>query len=319
MFLQRTIRSPATVVGIGLHSGKSISLTFRPAPVNTGIHFLRSDLPGRPSMQAKAEFISATVNATTLGGPDFSVATVEHCMSALAVLRIDNLIIEIDGPEIPIGDGSAWTFWTAITKAGVVEQEQPRKYFYITRPIYFGNEEKHAYVVPYNGLRLTCTIDFAHPKIRNQTIDLDINPHSFEQQLAKARTFGFLKDVEGLKARGLALGGSLENAVVLDDQDVINPEGLRYMDEFVRHKAMDALGDLVTLGQPLMGHVVLFKTGHDMMSRFVKKILESKDCYRFVELGTDLTQEDLGGRLPLSMNVQDEIEPFSFESVSRFK
>lgn len=296
MFLQRTIRKRAVVKGIGLHTGKPATLTFCPAPENTGVYFVRNDLPGSPAMSTRAEFVTATTMATTLGGSEFSVSTVEHCLSALAALRIDNLFIELDGPEIPIGDGSAIVFLEALLEAGVVEQEQPRKYAYISQPIYYGTDEKHAYVVPYNGLRVTCTIEFAHPKIGHQTLDLDINEHTFARELARARTFGFMKDVEAMQAKGLARGGSLDNAVVLDSQDILNPDGLRWANEFVRHKMLDALGDLVTLGMPLMGHVVLYKAGHDVMNRLVRKILDSPNDYRHIELGSSLPEVSMEGR-----------------------
>lgn len=290
MFLQRTLRQRAKVEGIGLHTGQPSRLTFCPAPEDTGIYFVRTDLPGKPAISTRAEFVTATTMATVLGGQAFSVSTVEHCLSALAALRIDNLFIELDGPEIPIGDGSARVFLDAIMKAGFVEQNRPRKYAYITEPIYYGTDEKHAYVTPYNGLRLSCTIDFPHPKIGRQYLDLDINEEIFDRELASARTFGFLKDVETLRAKGLALGGSLDNAVVLDGEEVLNPEGLRFPDECVRHKILDALGDLVTLGMPLMGHVVLHKAGHDVMNHLVRKIIESTDSYRHIELGTHLPE-----------------------------
>lgn len=291
MFLQKTIRKRTVVNGIGVHSGKPCSLTFIPAPPNTGVHFVRSDLPEKPSLSAQAENVKATGYATTLGGAVFSVSTVEHCLSALSALRIDNLFIELDGPEIPICDGSASAFLEALHKVGLVEQDQPRKYCYVTQPIYFSEGEKQAYVVPYHGLRLTVTIDFPHPKIGKQKFDIDVNDQSFTREIAQARTFGFLKDVEALQARGLALGGSLDNAIVLDENGIINPGGLRFDDEFVRHKALDALGDLVTLGMPLMGHVVLHKSGHDIMNKLIKKIIESKDSYKHIELGADLTEE----------------------------
>jgi UDP-3-O-[3-hydroxymyristoyl] N-acetylglucosamine deacetylase len=294
MFLQRTIRKKVKIEGVGLHTGAPTSLTFRPAPVDTGIYFVRTDLPGSPAVAARADHVRATALATTLGGPAFSVSTVEHCLSTLAAFRIDNLFIELDGPEIPIGDGSAYVFMEALLAAGLVEQEDPRKYAYITQPIFYGDGEKHAYVVPYNGLRVTCTIEFPHPKIGRQKIDLDINEHSFARELSRARTFGFLKDVEAMRAKGLARGGSLDNAVVLDNQDVLNPEGLRYADEFVRHKALDALGDLVTLGMPLMGHLVLYKAGHDVLNRLVRKIIESPESYRHIELGADLPEAVAG-------------------------
>ncbi len=292
MFLQRTIRKPVRIDGIGLHTGAPASLTFRPAPANTGIYVVRSDLPGAPHIHVSAEHVRATQLATVLGGAAFSVSTVEHCLSSLAALRIDNLLIELSGPEIPIGDGSAAVFMEGLLAAGLIDQDEPRKYAYITQPIFYGDGDKHAYVVPYNGLRITVTIDFAHPSIGRQQLDLDINETTFARDLARARTFGFLKDVEAMRAKGLARGGSLENAVVLDHDSVINPEGLRFADEFVRHKMLDALGDLVTLGMPLMGHVVLYKAGHDVMNRLVRKILESSDAYRRVELGA-LAPEDL--------------------------
>lgn len=216
-------------------------------------------------------------------------------MSAISALRIDNLLIELDGPEIPICDGSAKEFLKALHAVGMTEQDQPRKYCYITQPIYFEEGEKQAYVVPYHGLRVTVTIDFPHPAIGRQKLDLDINDQSFTREIANARTFGFLKDVEALQARGLALGGSLENAIVLDDTKIMNPDGLRYVDEFVRHKTLDALGDLVTLGMPLMGHVVLHKAGHDVMNKMIRKIIDAKDSYKHIELGADIS-EDLAMR-----------------------
>jgi len=288
MFLQRTIRSRTTVDGIGLHTGAPARLTFCPAPEGTGIYFVRRDLPGVPAISTQAELVTATTMATTLGGAEFSVSTVEHCLSTLAALRIDNLIIELDGPEIPIVDGSAGPFLDAILKVGFADQNQPRKYAYITQPIMEGDAEKHAYVVPYNGLRISCTIDFPHPLIGLQSMSIDITESSFTREVARARTFGFLKDVEALRARGLARGGSLENAVVLDHDKILNPEGLRWPDEFVRHKVLDALGDLVTLGMPLMGHVVLHRAGHDLMNRLVRKILESNERFRHIELGSGL-------------------------------
>jgi UDP-3-O-[3-hydroxymyristoyl] N-acetylglucosamine deacetylase len=290
MFLQRTIRKRVEVKGIGLHTGKPTKLTFCPAPENTGVYFVRADLPGRPALAARASNVQATQLATTVGGEHFSVSTVEHCLSTLSAFRIDNLFIELDGPEIPIGDGSAKYFLDALLEAGMVEQETPRKYAYINQTIYYGDSDKYAYIAPYNGLRITCTIDFPHPRIGKQTLDIDINEQSFAREIAPARTFGFMRDVEILRAKGLALGGSMQNAIVLDPEEILNPEGLRFHDEFVRHKVLDALGDLVTLGMPLMGNVVLYKAGHDLMNRLVNKILESPESYRTIELGADLPE-----------------------------
>ena len=277
--------------GTGLHTGKPARLTFCPAPTDIGIYFVRTDLKGRPAISARAQFVRATTMATTLGEDLFSVSTVEHCLSALTALRIDNLFIELDGPEVPIGDGSAYPFLQALLEAEIAEQDQPRKYAYIDQLIHYGNKEKYAYVVPYNGLRVTCTIEFPHPKIGRQVLDLDVNEYTFATELARARTFGFLGDVENLRRRGLARGGSLENAVVLDTEDIINPEGLRFKDEFVRHKILDALGDLATLGLPLMGHLVLYKTGHEVMNHLIRKILASPRNYRHIELGGQRLEE----------------------------
>lgn len=297
MFLQKTIRKRVKVEGIGLHSGQPCTLDFVPAPAGTGVNFVRSDLPGKPSLRVWAPNVSATGYATTLGGKEFSVATVEHCLSALSALRIDNLIIELNGPEIPITDGSAQHFLAALQKVGLVEQDSPRRYCLVTQPLHYAEGDKQASVFPYQGLRLTVTIDFPHGAIGKQKIDLDINEQSFARELARARTFGFLKDVEGLQAQGLARGASLDNAIGLDDQKVVNPSGLRWSDEFVRHKALDALGDLVTLGAPLMGHLVLHKAGHDLMNKFVKLLLNSPEHSRLIELGADLSDEQ---RLRLS-------------------
>jgi UDP-3-O-[3-hydroxymyristoyl] N-acetylglucosamine deacetylase len=291
MFLQKTIRQRIQVQGLGLHSGKPATLTFVPAPPNSGVHFIRRDLPGVPSVKVDARNVSATGYATTLSCKEFSVSTVEHCLSALSALRIDNLFIELDGPEIPIIDGSALCFLEAIEKVGLIEQEQPRKYCCITAPIQYEEGDKQAYVLPYQGLRLTVTIDFPHPCIGRQKMDVDVNEVSFTREIAPARTFGFLKEAQDLQAKGLALGASLDNAIGLDQNSILNPEGLRFVDEFVRHKALDALGDLVTLSMPMMGHVVLYKAGHDMMNKLVRKIQDASDGTRIMELGADPTDQ----------------------------
>jgi len=290
MFLQKTLRQRVSVSGHGLHSGAPCKLTFVPAPPRSGVHFVRADLPGRPSVKVLAENVTATGYATTLSCPEFSIATVEHCLSALSALRIDNLIVELDGPEIPIVDGSSKSFLDAILSVGLIEQDQPRQYCSIVEPIYFSEGEKQAYVLPYQGLRVSVTIDFPHPAIGRQKLDLDINEVSFAREVAPARTFGFVKDLESLQKQGLARGGGLHNAIGLDDHGILNPEGLRFPDEFVRHKALDALGDLVTLGMPLMGHLVLYKAGHDIMNKLVRKIQSSPSCTRVVEWGTDLAE-----------------------------
>lgn len=292
MFLQKTLKSKAVIQGVGLHKGLETTLSFCPAPANTGIHLVRTDLEGCPSVPVHADNVKATSLATSLGCDQFVVSTVEHCLSTLAAFRIDNVYLELKGSEIPIGDGSAKVFLDEIRKVGTVEQSEPRKYFYITKPIYCGTEEKHAYVVPYNGLRLSCTIDFEHKMIGQQFVDVDISEQTFATELASARTFGFAKDLEKMREMGLAMGASMDNAIAVGDDDILNPEGLRFENEFVRHKAMDALGDLMTLGRPLMGHVVLYKAGHDLLNQLVKKILQSTDCYQELELGAGVPQTE---------------------------
>ncbi len=291
MFFQKTIRKSVQVEGIGIHSGQKSTLRFKPAPANTGVYFVRADLPNKPYLKVSALNVQAVSYQTTLGGPFFQVATIEHCLSALSALRLDNIYIELDGPEIPICDGSAQFFLAALIQAEIIELDEPRKYCYITEPIEYHEGDKSAYILPYHGLHLTLTIDFPHPLIGLQKVDLEINEQTFARDIATARTFGFLKDVESMQAAGLALGGSLENCIVLDHDKVVNPEGLRFKDEFVRHKVLDALGDLVTLEMPLMGHIVLHKAGHDIMNKLIKKIVASPGSYRFVELGADVSVE----------------------------
>jgi len=291
MFFQKTIRKTVEVRGIGIHSGEPCALRFKPAPANTGVYFIRTDLPQRPYLKVSAMNVQAVSYQTVLGGEHFKVATIEHCVSSLSALRIDNVYIELDGPEIPICDGSSLHFSQALLQAELIELDEPRKYCYITEPISYVEGEKYAYVLPYHGLRVAVTIDFPHPVIGQETLDMEITEQSFAREIAPARTFGFLKDVEQLKNAGLAKGGSLDNCIVLDDTKVVNPEGLRFKDEFVRHKMLDALGDLVTLEMPLMGHLILHKAGHDIMNKLVKKIVSQPQSYRFVELGADVSVE----------------------------
>ncbi len=300
MFLQRTLKRSSTVAGIGLHTGKPCQLTFRPAPTDIGVHLIKKIAGTTHSVKVYANNVKATTNATTIGNTEFSVSTVEHCLSTLAALRIDNAFIEIDGPELPILDGSSLPFFHAIQEAGVIEQDQPRKYIYIKDSIKIEEGDKSAAVYPYNGLRIQCTIDFQHKSIGCQSLDVDINEVSFAREIVGARTFGFLKDVEKLHSMGLALGGSFDNAVVLDHEKVLNKEGLRFHDEFVRHKILDALGDIVTLGAPLMGHLVLYKAGHDLLNRLVRKILQLPEATIPFEMAEPSYRED-EDRLPWQM------------------
>lgn len=288
MLLQRTIKSQVEVEGIGLHTGKKAKLRFKPAMPNTGIVFVRNDWPGGPSyIKVDSDNVVDTRLATTIGNSDFRISTIEHCLCAMSALRIDNLIIELEGPEIPIKDGSSLHFLKPLQKVGLIEQSWPRQYWVINKPIRFEMGDKWGEVLPYHGLRLSVEIEFSHSSIGFQSIDIDINEASFESEIAGARTFGFLKDVESLRAQGLARGGSLENAIVLDEHKILNPEGLRWPNEFVRHKALDALGDLSLLGFPLMAHVRLHKAGHDLLHNLVQKIRSQSESSRLIEMGFD--------------------------------
>lgn len=291
MLLQKTIKSSVEVTGVGLHTGQKSRLRFKPAMPNTGIVFVRFEQPGHPVsfIKVHSDQVVDTRLATTLGSGSFRISTVEHSLCAAAALRIDNLIIELDGPEIPIIDGSSIHFLKALQEVGLIEQSMPRQYWVVHQPIRVVSGDKWAEALPYHGLRLTVSIEFDHPAISKQEIDIDINETSFSNELARARTFGFLKDVEYLQSQGLARGGSLDNAIVLDETRVINPGGLRWPDEFVRHKALDALGDLTLLGAPLMGHVRLHKAGHDMLHNLVTAIRESPTHSRLQQMAFDVS------------------------------
>lgn len=291
MLLQKTIRSPVEVSGIGLHTGQKSNLIFKPAMPNTGIIFVRQEETGlKPTfIKVHSDQVVDTRLATTLGYGSFRISTVEHCLCAVSALRIDNLIIELEGPEIPIIDGSSIHFLEALQKVGLIEQSMSRLYWVIHEPMRVVSGDKWAEALPYYGLRLSVTIEFPHPVIGKQHIDIDINETSFHQELARARTFGFLKDVELLRSQGLARGGSLQNAIVLDESGILNPEGLRWPDEFVRHKALDALGDLALLGAPLMGHIRLHKAGHDILHQLVTRIRETPTHSRLQQMVFDIS------------------------------
>ena len=280
MIKQRTTVNAVTVSGVGVHSGKTSTLSIKPAVADSGIRFVRTDLPNRPMVQTTPAAVHSTSQATVLGGDGFTIATTEHCLAALAGLEIDNALVEVDGAELPIGDGSAQIYMEALEKAGSTEQDAPRDYLVITERVMYGDEETFAAIEPFQGFRISCSIAFSHHRIGDQSLVLDVNPQSFRHEIGPARTFGFLKDRDRAKAMGLGLGASLENTVVLDDAGVLNVGGLRYPDEFVRHKMLDALGDLAVLGKPLRGHLQARRSGHEVMQGLVRKIAETEGCYR---------------------------------------
>jgi UDP-3-O-[3-hydroxymyristoyl] N-acetylglucosamine deacetylase len=280
MIKQNTITNAVTVAGVGVHSGEDVSIRIKPAPADSGIRFVRTDLPGQPVLLARPEAVHSTTQATVLGGDGFTIATIEHCLAALAGFAIDNAVVEVDGPELPIGDGSAQVYVDALERAGSEEQPMARKYMVITDRVMYGDDKAFAAIEPYQGFRISCSIAFSHRLIGDQSLTLDVDPQSFRRDIGPARTFGFLKDKERVLALGIARGASLDNTVVLDEAGVLNAGGLRYPDEFVRHKMLDALGDLAVLGRPVRGHLETRCSGHEVMQGLVKKIAETASCYR---------------------------------------
>lgn len=268
---QVTLKQSITCEGTGLHSGKLVSLRLRPAEAGTGILFHVKTTQGIQSISPEPGAVIATGLATTLGKNGTSVSTVEHLLAALRGLNIDNIHIDVEGGEIPIMDGSAAGFVRLLQKAGTQELEQPRTICRIKRPISFGKDDKFIKAEPYDGFFVDYTINFPHPAIGTQRLRLNLTPRSFTQ-VEKARTFGFLKDVEMLQSKGLALGGSLENAIVLDENGVVNNEGLRYANEFVRHKLLDFIGDMSMMALPLHGRFTVSCSGHSLNNEFLRYI-----------------------------------------------
>lgn len=281
-FHQRTLDRTVATRGVGLHSGAQVTLTLRPAPANHGIVFHRVDLPGSPGIPATASFVVDTALATNLGRGEARIGTVEHLLAALSGLGIDNVRVEVDGPEVPILDGSAGPFLYLVRSAGIRILEEPKSFVVIKRPVILRDGDREASLTPCDRLRIDCAIDFRHPLVPGQSLSIDFSTTAFTRELARARTFGFLKDVERLKSAGLARGGSLENAIVVDEFSILNPEGLRYPDEFVRHKMLDALGDLALFGHPVIGHLRVTKSGHALHHRLVSKVLADASAFAVV-------------------------------------
>ncbi len=279
MGFQKTLAKVATFKGIGLHTGKEVNLSVYPAPTNSGYLLKRKDVVDSVMVPMLANKVMATSMATTVGGEGFTVSTVEHCLSAACALELDNLIFEVDGPEFPIMDGSASVFFEGFDSSGILQQSAPKNYIVVKDKIFFEEGDKSAAIEPYMGFKVTAEIDFEHSSIGHQTMSLEMSPSTFKREISLARTFGFFKDAEALKARGLALGGSLDNAIILDDSGIMNPGGLRMEQEFVRHKILDAVGDLATLGRPIRGHLILKKAGHDLMNKLVKTLDEKSSSW----------------------------------------
>jgi len=276
---QTTIHRSVRCTGIGLHSGKQVDMVLRPAAEDTGILFALRDGSGSTFLTPAPSLVVETSLATVLGDGRETVATVEHLLATINGMGIDNIHIEVSGKEVPIMDGSAASFVYLLKQAGVRRLNKPRKVMAIKKALDFEQDGKYIKARPYDGLRLDYTIEFAHPRIGRQHLSMEITPENFSQHLAKARTFGFLKEVDYLHANGLALGGSLDNAVVLDEYNILNAEGLRFEDEFVRHKMLDFVGDIATFGSRLQGSFEVFASGHALNNAFLRHLDENRDLY----------------------------------------
>jgi UDP-3-O-[3-hydroxymyristoyl] N-acetylglucosamine deacetylase len=287
MLRQRTLKNIIRATGVGLHSGEKVYLTLKPAPVDTGIVFVRTDLEPAVEIKGDARSVGSTNFATALSNGDVSVSTVEHLLSAMAGLGVDNAYVEVSASEIPLMDGSASPFVFLLQSAGLEEQSALKKFIRIKKPIKVEEGDKFASLEPFNGFRLSFTIDFQHPAIGEevQNATVDFSTTTFVKEVSRARTFGFMKDLEYFKVNNLARGASMENAVVLDDYRVLNEEGLRYRDELVRHKVLDAIGDLYLLGYSVLGEYKAFKSGHALNNKLLIALLEDQTAWEFVSFG----------------------------------
>jgi UDP-3-O-[3-hydroxymyristoyl] N-acetylglucosamine deacetylase len=280
---QKTIRAPITLSGVALHSGALVALRLLPAPVDTGIRFRRIDLEAPVEIPARVGHVTETYLATALGCDGAEVSTVEHCLAALHGLGVDNAVVEVDGPELPILDGSALPYVEAILDVGWQRQSAVRRKIRVTKPVRVANGDKFVVLRPHRGLRITYSIDFEGRFTGEQHYYLDITPETFAVELALARTFGFLEEVEYLRSVGKVRGGSLDNAVVLDGNAVLNPEGLRTADELVRHKILDAIGDLALAGHAIEGHLIVHKGGHALHTDLLRALMARPDAWELVD------------------------------------
>lgn len=281
MLRQRSLKSSVSASGVGLHTGRKSRITLRPAPVDTGVVFRRVDLAPVVDLPARAEMVGETKLSSCLVKGEARLYTVEHLMSALGGLGVDNVFVDVDAPEVPIMDGSAATFVLLLQQAGLVEQPAPKRFARVLRRVEVKEGDKWARLDPYEGYRLSFSIDFRHPVIdrSTQSVSIDFAETSYLKEISRARTFGFMQDVENLRENGLALGGGLDNAVVLDEYRVLNAEGLRFADEFIRHKLLDAVGDLYLLGRPLLGAFSAHKSGHALNNRLLRALLADASAY----------------------------------------
>lgn len=303
MLYQRTISKKATVTGIGLHSGKKVTLTLYPANADFGIQFKRIDLENSQKIRANALSVSATENATTIGKDNNAVHTVEHLLAVFYGLGINNVYCEIDGPEIPIMDGSGASFVFLLNETGIINLDKSKKFIVILEPVKIELEDKWAQIEPASKLIIDSTIIFAHPRIKKQREIFEFSCENFIKEISRARTFGMLRDVDMLKRKGLAKGGSLDNAIVLDDYQVINHEGLRFNNEFVRHKILDTLGDISLLGHEIAGKITTYKSGHNLHNLLCRKLLSTPTAYEIVSSTSLQAETKEAFELPLAINL----------------
>ena len=289
MLKQRTFKNVIRATGVGLHTGQKVFLTLRPAPVNTGIVFIRTDLDGHPHVPAKAHLVGETTLSTTLVKDGVRVSTIEHLMSAMSGLGIDNAFIEISAPEVPIMDGSAGPFVFLIQSAGIEEQDAPKHFIRILKPVRIEDGDKTVSLEPYDGFKVSYTLLYDHPVYRRYTksATIDFSSTSFVKEVSRARTFGFMHEFEELRNRNLALGASMDNAIAVGDYKVLNEDGLRYEDEFVKHKILDSIGDLYLLGHNLLGEFKGYKSGHALNNALLRKLEATKDAWELVSFDSD--------------------------------
>ena len=284
MIRQRTLKNVIHATGIGLHTGEKVYLTLEPAPADTGIVFRRVDLDPVVSIVARPENVSDTRLSTTLEKQGVKISTVEHLMSALSGLGIDNAYVELSAPEVPIMDGSAGPFVFLLQSAGILEQEKPKRFIRIKKPVCVKEGDKWARLEPFNGFKVSFAIDFNHPILQKsiQMATVDLSTTSFVKEISRARTFGFIDELEVLRAAGLVQGGSYDNAIVMDGFHILNDDGLRYEDEFVKHKILDGIGDLYLLGAPLIGAFSANKSGHSLNNKLLRKLTAKKSAWEIV-------------------------------------
>lgn len=303
MIYQRTLAKKTKVTGIGLHSGKKVTLELFPANADTGIVFKRVDIPNSKAIKADAKSVGATDNNTTLGSGVSAIHTVEHLLSALYGLGIDNVYIEIDGPEVPIMDGSSGSFIFLLKETGIQNLNKSKQFMVILDTVRVEHEGKWAQIEPAENLIIDSTIVFAHPTIKTQREIFEFSCENFINEISRARTFGMLRDVDMLKRKGLVKGGSLDNAIVLDDFKVLNPEGLRFKDEFVRHKILDTIGDVSLLGHEIAGKITTYKSGHALHNLLCRKVLENPKCFEVVSASSLNNQVKEAHKLPQLISV----------------